>query len=55
MCVFKTSLELRVNGVILVMRMSFRSRKEINIKEFSVSGSAGLRTRSINPHKVLDY
>lgn len=32
MYVFKTSLELRVNGIILVMRMSFGSYKDVKIK-----------------------
>lgn len=54
MDVFKTSLELRVNGVILVVRMSFGSYQEIKLKEVPTSGSADLRTRSINPLKVLD-
>lgn len=34
MCVFKTSLELRVNGITLLMRLSFGSSKEINQKEY---------------------
>lgn len=49
---FKTSLELGVNGGMLVM--SFGSYKEIKVREVPVPGSAGLTGR-INPFKVLDY
>lgn len=34
MCVFKTSLEFIVNGVILLMRLSFGSSKEIHQKDY---------------------
>lgn len=55
MCIFKISLELGINGGILVMRRSFGSYKEIKLKEIPMSGSAGMRARSLNPLKVLGY
>lgn len=54
MYVFQTSLELGVHGDKLALRMSFGSYQEINRKEVPVSESAGLRTRNVNPLRVLD-